>query len=63
MTLAQAAEKNRRLIALLQKRDPEIASDLGWETMATTTLTLRGQGVSAQQADWVERSSRRCRLR
>ena len=51
--MAEAVNKNRRLIALLQKRDPEIASDLGWETVSTTTLALRGQVVGALQAAWV----------
>jgi hypothetical protein len=51
--MAEAVSRNRRLIALLQKRDPEIASDLGWETVSTTTLALRGQVAGALQAAWV----------
>jgi hypothetical protein len=51
--LAAATSVNRKLVALLQKRDPNIASDLGWETVATTALALRGHGANALQAAWV----------
>lgn len=51
--LAQVVDQHRSLVARLQRRDPAIASDLGWETIATTRLVLRGHGVTDRQAAWV----------
>jgi hypothetical protein len=51
--LAGAVDQHRSLVARLQKRSPEIASDLGWETVATTRLVLRGTGINDHHAAWV----------
>jgi hypothetical protein len=41
------------VVARLQRRDPLIDSDLGWETVTTTRLEVRGQGSVAQELAWV----------
>ncbi len=51
--LAGAVDQHRSVIARLQRRVPEVDSDLGWETVATTRLLLRGSGVNDKQAAWV----------
>ena len=51
--LATAVDQHRGLVARLQRRVPEIASDLGWETVAATRLALRGRGVNDNHAAWV----------
>jgi hypothetical protein len=52
-SLAAAVDQNRGLVARLQRRIPEIDSDLGWETVAATRLALRGRGVDDKHAAWV----------
>jgi hypothetical protein len=51
--LAKAVDHNRTLIARLQRRDPQIASDLGWRTVKTHKLELRGHDTNALTAAWV----------
>jgi hypothetical protein len=51
--LASAVDTNRLLVARLQRRDPEIDTDLGWETVTTGKLTLRGRGANDHEAAWV----------
>lgn len=51
--LADAVDRNRYLVARLQRRDPLIDSDLGWETVVATRLTLRGSGHNSHEAAWV----------
>ena len=51
--LAGAVDQHRSLIARLQRRVAEVDSDLGWETVATTRLVLRGNGVNDKHAAWV----------
>ena len=51
--LSDPREHNRRLIARLQRRDPKIGSDLGWETIAAETLRLRGLSPDGFNATWV----------
>lgn len=51
--IADAVAKHRTLVASLQQRDPGIASDLGWQTRATTRLVLRGRGATDAQVAWV----------
>ncbi|MEO7067073.1 MAG: hypothetical protein ABI114_09220, partial [Rhodanobacter sp.] len=52
-TLAAAADQDRTVVASLQRRDPLISSDLGWKTVATTQLVLRGRGANDRQVAWV----------
>ena len=51
--LASAVDENRCLIARLQRRDPLVDTDLGWETVVATRLTLRGSGPGNHEAAWV----------
>ncbi len=51
--LASAVDQNRYLVARLQRRDPLIDTDLGWETVVATRLTLRGSTPSKHEAAWV----------
>jgi hypothetical protein len=51
--LAQAVNHNRSIIARLQRRDPAIPTDLGWETVTVTGLALRGYGSNGFEAAWV----------
>jgi hypothetical protein len=51
--MATAVDHNRMLIARLQRRDQKIASDLGWRTVATQKLVLRGHGPLGHEAAWV----------
>lgn len=51
--LAKTVDDNRTLVARLQRRDPQIASDLGWRTSSTQKLTLRGRGALGNDAAWV----------
>ena len=51
--VAQALRANRHLIARLQRRDPAIPTDLGWETVAVTELVARGRGGNEFEAAWV----------
>ncbi len=44
---------HRKLVARLQRRDPAIPTDLGWETITATELTVRGFGRNAFEAAWV----------
>jgi hypothetical protein len=43
--LAAAVAANRQVVARLQRRDPGIPTDLGWETVDVAELTVRGRGV------------------
>jgi hypothetical protein len=51
--LKNPREHNCRLVARLQRRDPKIGSDLGWETVAVETLRLRGLSPDGYNATWV----------
>jgi hypothetical protein len=51
--LASAVDLERYLVARLQRRDPLIATDLGWETVTVSRLVLRGRGDSDFEAAWV----------
>ena len=44
---------HRVVVARLQRRDPQIPTDLGWETVATEELTVRGFGRNIFEAAWV----------
>jgi hypothetical protein len=50
---AQAVAANRQVVARLQRRDPAIPTDLGWETVAATELVIRGRGANGYEAAWV----------
>jgi len=52
-TLSEALSQNRSLFARLQRRDPAIPTDLGWDTVAVTPLLLRGTGATGTEAAWV----------
>lgn len=45
--------RNRILLASLQKVDPEIGGDLGWQTKATVALVVRGTGTNPTESAWV----------
>jgi hypothetical protein len=51
--LGDPREHDRRLVARLQRRDPKIGSDLGWETVAVEKLRLRGLSADGFNATWV----------
>lgn len=44
---------HRTVVARLQHRTPEIDSDVGWATIAATTLTIRGLGETECENAWV----------
>jgi hypothetical protein len=50
---AARIENNRRVIARLQRRDPDIPTDLGWKTVAVERLGLRGLSADGFGATWV----------
>jgi hypothetical protein len=45
--------RNRIMVARLQRADPDIPTDLGWETVDTVELLVRGTGRTAAEAAWV----------
>lgn len=51
--LAAAVGITRQVVARLQRRDPAIPTDLGWETVASSPLTVRGTGATVNEAAWV----------
>jgi hypothetical protein len=50
---AEAVGANREVVAKLQRRDPNINTDLGWQTVAATALVIRGRGRNEFEAAWV----------
>ncbi|MDQ3987426.1 MAG: hypothetical protein M3280_13130 [Actinomycetota bacterium] len=44
---------HRKVIARLQRVDPSIPTDLGWETISAVELSLRGHGRTTHEAAWV----------
>lgn len=44
---------HRKVIARLQRADPSIPTDLGWETVAAAELEVRGFGRNLFEAAWV----------
>jgi hypothetical protein len=50
---AEAVSANRQVVAKLQRRDPAIATDLGWRTVAAAELVIRGRGRNEYEAAWV----------
>lgn len=48
-----AVRRNRRLVARLQRARPDIPTDLGWETVDSIDLQLRGSGRTAAEGAWV----------
>jgi hypothetical protein len=40
-------------VARLQKRDPAIDTDLGWDTIVTEELLMKGFGRNVFEAAWV----------
>ena len=51
--LVDAVATNRTVVARLQRRDPEIPTDLGWENVSAVELVIRGFGETAWEAAWV----------
>ncbi len=51
--VADAIALNRTVVARLQRQDPALPTDLGWETVDVATLSVRGQGRTAHEAAWV----------
>ena len=52
-TYAAWVRMHRTVVARLQRLDPAIPTDLGWETVATAELTVRGFGRNVFEAAWV----------
>jgi hypothetical protein len=48
-----AIRRNRIMVARLQKADPNLPTDLGWDTVDTVELIVRGTGRTAAEAAWV----------
>jgi hypothetical protein len=44
---------NRSVIARLQRRDPDIDSDLGWTTVDTQELAIKGHGPADWDVTWL----------
>ena len=51
--LPAAVRRHRIMVARLQRADPAIPTDLGWETVDTKELVVRGTGRTAAEAAWV----------
>ena len=51
--IVEAVAANRTVVARLQRRDPDIPTDLGWENVAFAELTVRGFGKNPWEAAWV----------
>ena len=51
--LADWMKMNRTVVARLQRRDPNLPTDLGWKTVAAAELSVRGHGRTAYEAAWV----------
>lgn len=51
--LGKAVDANRMVVARLQRRDPAIDTDLGWETITAGKLTVRGRGANNAEVAWV----------
>jgi hypothetical protein len=45
--------QHRLVVARLQRVDPAIPTDLGWETVATSELRIRGFGRNLFEAAWI----------
>jgi hypothetical protein len=50
---AAAVMQNRVVVASLQQRDPSIPGDLGWKTVTSAILPVRGHGHDQAEAAWV----------
>jgi hypothetical protein len=51
--LAALVRTNRLMVAWLQRRDPDIPTDLGWQTVAVVELEVKGTGRNVYEAAWV----------
>jgi hypothetical protein len=49
---AERIDRDRRVIARLQRRDPNVRSDLGWTTVALERLRLLGSSSDKSMATW-----------
>ncbi len=53
VSMEDVVSPNRRVLARLQRQDPNIPTNLGWDTVDTVELKIRGTGGSASEAAWV----------
>lgn len=53
LTADEAVRRNRRLVARLQRIDPNLPTDPGWDTVDTVVLRVRGAGRTTAEAAWV----------
>jgi hypothetical protein len=53
LTADESIRRNRRVVARLQRVDPNIPTDLGWDTIDTVELRVRGTGRTNAEAAWV----------
>jgi hypothetical protein len=51
--LADAVSANRQVVAKLERRDPDIPTNLGWRTVAVTELAIRGRSGAGNEVAWV----------
>jgi hypothetical protein len=49
----EAIRRNRVMVARLQRADPDIPTDLGWDTVDTVEMIVRGTGRTPAEAAWV----------
>lgn len=49
----EAVAENRYVVARVQRKDPSIPTDLGWETVATEQLTIRSADPGTHEVAWV----------
>jgi hypothetical protein len=52
-TMADLVRENRLVVARLQRKNPQLQSDLGWTTVATQELAIHAADESAHSAVWV----------
>ncbi len=52
-TLLESIARHRTVVARLQRRDPDLPTDLGWKTVDTVPLEIKGIGKNEVEAAWV----------
>jgi hypothetical protein len=53
LQLVQEIQRHRRVVARLQRQDPDFPTDLGWETVDATELDIVGFGANVAEVSWV----------
>jgi len=51
--LSDLIDEHRVVVARLQRNDPDIPTDLGWETVDVVRLEVKGTGENKYEAAWV----------